>query len=59
MKEFSLIIFDELHNARGDAPYNRLLELYRYEKMDNPDEEHLLPQVCFYITISYWFLADQ
>ncbi|XP_067939939.1 ATP-dependent RNA helicase DHX58-like [Watersipora subatra] len=45
MRDFTLIIFDECHNARGNDPYNKLLEEYMKERAENPDGASKLPQL--------------
>jgi len=46
MKKFSLIVFDECHNARGGDAYNRLLNQYMDEKFLYNSEADL-PQVIY------------
>ncbi|XP_067938694.1 ATP-dependent RNA helicase DHX58-like isoform X2 [Watersipora subatra] len=45
MRQFSLIIFDELHNAVGGHPYNRLLNQYMDEKLMHKLSRDSLPQL--------------
>lgn len=48
IKDFSLIIFDEVHHSNGKgAPYDLLMKSYVTEKVSNPESAHLLPQVLF------------
>ena len=43
ISEFSLMVFDECHHARGNEPYNRLLRHYWKSLRSNPDAA--VPQV--------------
>lgn len=42
LSEFSLLILDECHHARGDDPYNNLMRKYLIEKAETKKE---MPQV--------------
>ena len=44
MKDFSLVIFDEVHHS-NEEPYQALMRKYVTEKIANPDTASQLPQV--------------
>ena len=47
MKDFSLVIFDEVHHS-NEEPYQALMRKYVTEKIANPDTASQLPQVRLY-----------